>query len=78
VYGDGRTGRRRRAGLRLAHAGERQGAERRETASSNTRAAQKGAAIETFIRLVCEGDERAVMLFAFGSPDQHSCLLQLG
>ena len=37
----------RRTGLRLAHAGERQRAECRETAGSETRAAQKGAAVET-------------------------------
>ena len=47
VDGDRGARRGRRAGLGLAHAGERQGAQGGETAGSQTRAAQEGAAIET-------------------------------
>ena len=48
----------RRAGLGLAHAGERQDAERGETAGGEARAAQEGAAIETAIVLASEGGKR--------------------
>ena len=45
--GDRGAWRGRRTGLRLAHAGERQRAQGRETAGSQARAAQESAAIET-------------------------------
>ena len=77
---DGHRGawRGRRAGLGLTHAGERQRAQRRETASSQTRAAQEGASIETSIRFIGEGGQRAALSLAFCPLDQHGCLLQLG
>ena len=50
------------AGLGLAHAAERQRAQRRQTAGGEARAAQEGAAIETSIRLIGEGgSERRVV-----------------
>ena len=53
AFADGHRGawRGRRAGLGLTHAGERQRAERRETAGGQTGAAQESAAIEPSIRI---------------------------
>ena len=77
---DGHRGawRGRRAGLGLTHAGDRQRTQRRETAGSQTRAAQESAAIETSIRFIGEGGQRAALSLAFCPLDQHRCLLQLG
>ena len=49
-----RAGGRRRSGLGLPHAAERQSAQRRETAGGQSRAAQEGAAIDAMIRLADE------------------------
>ena len=73
-----RAGGRRRTGLGLAHAGERQGAQRREPAGGKARAAQEGAATEAAIRLAGESGEIAAPRLTFRSLDQHGCLPQLG
>jgi len=67
-----------RTGLRLAHARERKGSQGGEAACGKARAAQKGTTIEMLVRVTGEGGERAAVLFAFGSLDQHGRLLQLG
>src|SRR4051812_9357596 len=64
----------RRSGLCLAHAGERQRAQSRETTSGKTRAEQKTATIETLAG-VAGKDGQAALLFAFGPLDQHGRLL---
>ena len=68
----------RRSGFGLAHAGERQRAERRETAGGEARAAQEGAAVEAAVRLARESGEVSAPGLTFRSLDQHGCLPQLG
>ena len=73
------AGRRRRTGLGLAHAAERQRAERGETAGHQAGAAQEGAAVERAIRLTLQrGGERAAACLTFRPLDQHGRLPQLG
>ena len=76
--GDLRAGR-RDARFCLAHARERQRAERGETAGGEAGAAQESAAIETTIgvALQCAG-ERAATSLTVCSLDQHRPLPQLG
>src|SRR6516162_6440698 len=77
--GDLRAGGRRRTGLRLAHARERQRAECGETARDEAGAAQESAAIETAIGLALQrAGESAATSLTFRSLDQHGCLPQLG
>ena len=74
--GDLRTRRRRRTGLGLAHAAERQRAERGETARHQAGAAQEGATVERAIRLTLQrGGERAAACLTFRPLDQHGRLL---
>ena len=75
---DLRTRRWRRSGLGLPHAAERQGAQRRETAGGQPRAAQEGAPIDAMIRLARQGGELAPRRLTFRSLDQHGRLPQLG
>ena len=66
----------RRAGFRLAHAAERQRAERGETASRKAGAAQEGAAVEAAFRLPLErASECAAASLTFCALDQHGPLL---
>ena len=70
------AGRRRRTGLGLAHAAERQRAERGETAGGEAGAAQEGAAVETAFGLALQrAGERAAASLTFCSLDQHGRLL---
>src|SRR6202011_4506387 len=74
--GDLRAGSRRRAGLRLAHACERQRAYRGETSGNEPRAPQKRSAVETAIRHALQrAREHAAPALTFRPPDQHGCLL---
>jgi hypothetical protein len=69
--------RRRRAGLRLADAAERQAAERREPAGGQPRASQEGAPLDCGLF----GDVKSGALPArrpFRSLDQHGRSSQLG
>src|SRR6476620_10683552 len=63
VNGDRIARRGRWAGLRFAHARERQGSQGGEAGGGKARAAQEGAAIEMLVRATGEGGERAAMLF---------------
>src|SRR6185295_12171097 len=70
--GDLRAGRRRRTGLRLAHAAKRQCAERSDAAGDQAGAAQEGAAVEAAARLALQrARQRAAAGLTFGSFDQH-------
>src|SRR5207302_6837836 len=65
----------RRPGLGLAHAAERQGADRRKSAGDEAGAAQETAAVERAARLACErGSQRAAARLAFRPFDQHGRL----
>src|SRR5262249_12384303 len=75
---DLRSRRRRRTGLCLAHAAERQRSEARETAGDEPGAAQEAAAIETAIWRLQRASESAATNVTFRSLDQHGCLPQLG
>ena len=76
--GDLRTGG-RGTRLRLAHARERQRAERGKTAGDEAGAAEESAAIDPAVRvaLQCAG-KRAATSLTFRSLDQHGYLPQLG
>ena len=74
--GDFCAGRRRRAGLGLAHRAELQHAQRRETAGREAGAAQEGAAVEAAVQLPwqCAGEDAAACM-TFRPLDQHGGLL---
>src|SRR5262249_32658584 len=77
--GDLRAGGGGRAGLGLAHAAERQGAERGETSGGDAGATQEGTAVETAVRLAVQRvRERAAAGLTFRPLDQHGRLPQLG
>jgi hypothetical protein len=81
VLADGhlRASRRRRTGLGLAHARQRQRAERRQGAGDEPRFAQEIAAIETAVGLAPERRcKRAAARLPVSAFDQHGRLPQLG
>jgi len=75
---DLRSGRRRRTGLCLAYAAERQRAEARETAGNQPGAAQEDAAIEAVVWRLQRAGESAATNVTFRSLDQHGFLPQPG
>ncbi len=73
---DLRAGGRRRTGLRLAYAAERQRTDGREASGRQSGAAQERPAIEPAFRLPLQSaGKRTAASLSFGSLDQHACLL---